>query len=109
MKQILITILAIFLLVAPSASAGSSPVVSSVQDVKSKNVVTVTFKVNIHCENCVKKLNDNIAFLKGVEDLSISLDKKTIVIKYDTEKTDEATLVKAIKKCGYSAEKVSSN
>lgn len=85
--------------------------VSTLQDNKNKNkneknTVTVTFKVSIHCQNCVQKVNDNISFVKGVEDLKVSLDKKTVVITYDPAKTDEATLQKAIEKLGYTAEKV---
>lgn len=36
----------------------------------------------------------------------ISLDEKRITITYNPAKTDEATLAKAIEKCGYTAEKV---
>ena len=67
---------------------------------------TVTFKTTIHCENCVKKVRENISFEKGVKDLKVSLDDKQVTVTYDPAKTDEATLAKAIEKLGYSAEKV---
>lgn len=93
MKQILLIILAAVLLAAPAASAAK------------KKTVTVTYEVSMHCKKCVEKLNDNLAFLKGVENLKISLEEKTVTITYNPAKTDEATLVQAIKKCGYTAVK----
>ena len=71
-----------------------------------KKTETVTFKTTIHCDNCVKKINENISFEKGVKDLSVTLDNQQVTITYDPSKTDEAALVKAIEKLGYSAEKV---
>ena len=105
MKHILTLVLSALLLAAPAVvTYGSVP--STVQDKKVKKTATVTYNVNIHCAKCVAKLTDNLSFLKGVEDLKISLDDKTVTIKYNPAKTDEATLAKAIEKCGYTAEKL---
>ena len=41
-----------------------------------------------------------------MKDLSVTLDNQQVTITYDPSKTDEAALVKAIEKLGYSAEKV---
>ena len=109
MKQILILVFSALLLASPLTFAADNGTVSMLQDNKTKNekkAVTVTFNVSIHCQNCVEKVTDNISFMKGVEDLKVSLDKKTVVITYDPAKTDEATLQKAIEKLGYTAEKV---
>ena len=93
-------------MLSPAAvSTYSETVPSSVQDKKVKKTETVTFKVSMHCKNCVTKITDNISFVKGVEDLKVSLDQKTVTITYNPAKTDEATLQKAIEKLGYSAEK----
>ena len=69
-----------------------------------KEYKTVTFVVSMHCHNCVKKINENVGFEKGVKALTVSLDDKTVVITYDTAKTDEASLKTAIEKLGYSVE-----
>ena len=107
MKRILTAILAALLLAAPAAMAVSPEAPSSIQDKKkAKKSVTVTYKVNMHCKKCVSKLTDNLSFLKGVEDLKISLEDKTVAITYNPSKTDEETLAKAIEKCGYTAEKI---
>ena len=107
MKQIFILILSALLLAAPIAFAGNTGTVSTLQDQKvKKEKKTVTYNVSMHCKNCVAKITDNISFLKGVEDLKVSLDEKTVTVTYNSAKTDEATLQKAIEKLGYTAEKV---
>ena len=112
MKKILITILlglcAVAYFAQPvMAEPGQATVL---QDKKKKDadkkMATVTFKTTIHCKNCVKKVNDNISFEKGVKDLKVSLEDKQVTITYDPSKTDEATLAKAIEKLGYKAEKI---
>lgn len=71
-----------------------------------KNVSEVVFATNMHCEKCVNKINENLAFVKGVKDLKVSLKDQTIRIKYDNRKTSEKALAEAVRKLGYKAEKV---
>ena len=102
----LILILSALLLVSPAEALASSPEPSSVsvQEKKVKKTETVTFSVSMHCKKCVAKITDNISFLKGVEDLKVSLDQKTVTITYNPAKNDEESLKKAIEKLGYTAE-----
>ncbi len=105
--MILVTLLSVLLTISPATGLVSpEPSSVSVQDKKVKKTETVTFTVSMHCKNCVAKITDNLSFLKGVEDLKVSLDEKTVTITYNPAKTDEATLQKAIEKLGYTAEKV---
>ena len=106
MKHIIIALFCAMMLASPAAVAASGNAVSAVQDKKVKKTATVVFNVNMHCKNCVAKVTDNISFLKGVEDLKVSLEDKQVTITYNTAKTDEATLQKAIEKLGYTVEKV---
>jgi len=71
---------------------------------KKAEVKEVTFRVHLHCENCVKKVQENIAFEKGVKDLKVSLDDQTVYVKYDAAKTSEEKLKAAIEKLGYPVE-----
>ena len=71
------------------------------QNAKKSAPKTVTFNVSMHCKNCVKKINDNVAFEKGVKDLSVSLDSKTVTVTYDPARTDVAKLKAALEKLGY--------
>ena len=66
---------------------------------KSKaEVKEVVFNVNLHCNSCVKKVQENIAFEKGVKGLEVSLEKQTVAVKYDPAKTSVETLKAAIQK-----------
>ena len=61
----------------------------SVAAVLAKDIRVVIFKVSqMHCENCEKKVKNNMRFEKGVKELSTELKNKTVSITYDAEKTD---------------------
>ena len=71
---------------------------------KTKEVKEVVFNVHLHCMNCVKKVQENISFEKGVKDLHVCLEDQIVYIKYDSAKTSEETLKVAIEKLGYKVE-----
>lgn len=75
------------------------------QDTKKKNSKeTVTFVVDgMDCANCVKKIEKNIAFEKGVTDLKCDLPTRTAEVTYRSDKTTEDKLVAAFKKIGMDA------
>lgn len=105
MKRI-ITIIAIALCASVSslhASSVAAPVPQS-KTAKVSKAETVTFCTNLRCKSCVKKVNENIAFEKGVKDLKVSLPDQTITVTYDPSKTSAEALSKAISKLGYKAE-----
>jgi copper chaperone CopZ len=49
----------------------------------------------------VKKVQENIAFEKGVKDMKVSLADQTVMLKYDSAKTSAEKLKAAIEKLGY--------
>ena len=71
-----------------------------------KALKTVTCNVELHCQNCGKKVKENISFEKGVKALDVNLEKKTVTVTFDPSKTDTAILKKAIEKLGYKTELV---
>ncbi|MDE7126645.1 MAG: heavy-metal-associated domain-containing protein [Bacteroidales bacterium] len=73
---------------------------SSVAKLK-KEYRTVVYDVHLHCENCVKKVKENISFEKGVKALEVSLENQKVTVTYDTSKTDEKKIAEAIRKLGY--------
>ena len=89
MKKSLIIIMTALMAFAVSSFAGPK---------KKGELKEVTFNVHLHCANCVKKVQENIAFEKGVKDLEVSLEKQTVVVKYDAAKTSVETLKAAIQK-----------
>ena len=70
---------------------------------KPKAKRTVLYKTSVECKSCKTKVLDNIAFEKGVKDVSVNLPEKTVKIVFDEAKTDTLTLANAIRKLGYSA------
>ena len=94
--------------VASELTSTSAPTAQIFKKSKSE-IKDVTFNVQLHCKNCVKKVQENIAFEKGVKDLQVSLEKQTIAIKYDASKTSEETLKNAIVKLGIPVKSVSRN
>lgn len=64
------------------------------------NKQQVTLYVDIHCQGCIDKIMSNIAYEKGVKDIQCDLNKKTVVVTYDANKTDVPTLQKAFAKIG---------
>ena len=98
-----IVVIAIAALMGFSAYAAGTSVtetsVSSQVFKKSKaEIKEVVFHAHLHCNSCVKKVQENIAFEKGVKGLEVSLEKQTVVVKYDAAKTSVETLKAAIQK-----------
>ena len=59
----------------------------SVAAVMAKDIRVVVFKVTqMHCENCEKKVKDNMRFEKGLKDVSTVVKDRTVTITYDAEK-----------------------
>lgn len=99
MKKILAFVIAASIAVSSAFAADSAA--AQKKNKKSKELKEVTWTVNLHCENCVEKVNENLAFEKGVKDLKVSLEEGTVYVKYDSSKTSEETLAAAMKKLGY--------
>ena len=68
---------------------------------KKKSIQKVLLNVPMHCESCQVKIEKNIAFEKGVKDMVIDLQLKTVEITFDTTKTNLKTLESAFRKIGY--------
>jgi len=68
-----------------------------------KGEKTITFSVDMHCESCAKKIQNHIAYEKGVRDLKISLEEKEVSVTYKEGKTTPETLKKSFEKIGYKA------
>ena len=63
----------------------------------------VVFHSNVDCVDCEKKVMANVAFEKGVKDLSVDIEKETVTIVFDESKTDTIKLSKTIRRLGYEA------
>ena len=71
----------------------------SAQEAKKSNVVKTKFLVeSMSCENCVKAIEKNIAFEKGVTDLKCDLKTTTVEVTWRSDRTTEEKLLAAFKK-----------
>ncbi|MDR1877442.1 MAG: heavy-metal-associated domain-containing protein [Flavobacteriaceae bacterium] len=74
------------------------------QSKQTKKTKEVTFAVNMHCHSCQLRIEKNVSWEKGIKDLTVNLEKKTVTIIYDPEKTTEEKLQKAIEKLDFTCE-----
>lgn len=86
--------------------AGTAAFAQDKKQKKSANIQEVTFVTSIDCKNCVKKVEANLPYEKGIKDMKVTLDDRTVWIKYDAGKTDKEKLAAALNKLGYEAEEI---
>ena len=81
-------------------------VVSAQDNKKGAKEERVVFSVNMHCQNCERKIKKNIPYEKGVKDLTTDLAKQLVTITYRPDKTDKDKLKRSIEKLGYTCKEV---
>lgn len=64
----------------------------------------IRIQTDLDCASCKKKIEDYMAFERGVTAVSADVPTKVVTIEYRTNRTDEEKLLAAIKKMGYKAE-----
>lgn len=67
----------------------------------------VSYKVNIHCEDCKREIESNIPFQKGVKDVKVDMSTNVVTVNFDPKKTDSDIIKKAFEKLDFKAEKIS--
>lgn len=67
---------------------------------------TVKVLTSAQCGMCKTRIEDNMAYEKGVTSVVLDLDTKVCTITYKTDKTDPEKLRLAISKIGYDADAV---
>lgn len=73
---------------------------SFAKDIKT---VTVTTTPQMHCEACEEKIKGNMRFEKGIKSIETNVDKQTVLLTYDADKTTVGKLLKGFEKFGYKA------
>ena len=96
----------IFITLTLLLMAGTAAFAQDKKQKKQADIQEVTFVTTIDCKNCVKKVEANLPYEKGIKDMKVTLDDRTVWIKYDANKTDKEKLAAAINKLGYEAEEV---
>lgn len=72
---------------------------------QAKDIRVAIFKVRqLECENCARKVNENIRFERGVKAIKPDIAERTVAITYDADKTTVKKLAEAFGKFDYTAE-----
>ncbi len=73
----------------------------SAQDPK---LTDIAVRTNAVCDMCVKTIETEMLYEKGVKSVQVDLDSNLIHVSIDPKKTDVAKVRAAISKLGYSAD-----
>lgn len=66
-----------------------------------KEVKTVLYQVDLHCATCKAKVEKNIPYEKGVKNLDVNLEAKTVKVTFRGDKNTTEGIQKAIEKLGF--------
>ena len=78
-------------------------VVASTAMAKTIKTVVVTTTPQMHCENCENKIKGNLRFEKGVKKIETDVERQTVTVTYDADKTTVEKLLEGFTKFGYTA------
>lgn len=80
--------------------------ISSMGFTQDKKVATIKIKTSAVCSQCKDRIEQGMAYAKGIRDINLDVDTKVATIKYSTSKTTPEEIRKAISKLGYDADDV---
>ncbi|MCM1519188.1 MAG: heavy-metal-associated domain-containing protein [Lachnoclostridium sp.] len=80
-----------------------NPFAASAKETVKNDTVSFTLTPPPTCQNCINKIKGNLRFEKGVKDIDVNLDTKSVSIVYSPKSTDSEKLTKALGKIGYTA------
>ena len=66
----------------------------------------VNIKTSAECDMCMKKLERNIIYEKGVKFAKLNLEDKVLTVNYNAKKTSAEEIKMAVSKLGYDADEV---
>ena len=81
---------------------------ANVAAVGAKDIKTVVFTTQpqMHCQNCENRIKNGVRFVKGVKKIETNVEKQTVTIEYDADKTTTEDIKKGFKKIGYEVRQV---
>lgn len=69
----------------------------------------IKIKTSAVCSQCKDRIEQGLAFEKGIKDVSLDVDSKIATIKYNTGKTDPGKIRELISKLGYDADTIAAD
>lgn len=70
---------------------------------KTIKTVDLTTTPQMHCQNCENKIKGNLRFEKGVKKIETDIDKQTVTVTYDADKTTVDKIIEGFTRFGYTA------
>ena len=77
--------------------------IASVAVAKDIKTVVLTTNPQMHCEKCENKIKENLRYVKGIKTIKTNVEKQTVTITYDADKTSVSKFQASLKKAGYTA------
>ena len=66
---------------------------------------TAVFRADISCENCAAKILNNVPTLgKGIADVKVDVERKVVIVTYDTTQNSPEGIAKGLDKLNVKAE-----
>ncbi len=73
------------------------------------NPTVIKIKTSAVCGMCKRKIEKNLAYEKGIEDVNLDIPSKILTVTYNAKKTNAAEIKKIINNTGYDADEMASN
>lgn len=73
------------------------------------NPTVVKIKTSAVCGMCKRKIEKNLAYEKGIEDVNLDVPSKIVTVKFNPKKTNLAEIKKIISNTGYDADEMASD
>ena len=70
---------------------------------------TIKIKTSSQCGECKERIEEALAFEKGVKTAELDVETKIVTVTYKKSKTSPEKIRKAISKVGYDADKVAAD
>lgn len=71
-----------------------------------KETKTIGIKTSAVCAMCKERIERDLVFEKGIKQVNVNLESKTITVTYRVDKTNPQNIRRAIAKLGYWADEV---
>jgi copper chaperone len=65
---------------------------------------TLQFKTNINCGGCVARVTPRLNEIKGIVSWKVDTDNPDKILTVETEMPDDANIIEAVKKVGFTIE-----
>ena len=74
--------------------------------IKHQKSVTIVIQTNGHCESCKKKIENGLAYEKGIKDVEYDLSTAKVKVIYNPQKTNPQNIRQTINNLGYHADEL---